>query len=205
MRKLKLQVQMSIDGFIAGPNGETDWMVGNWDGELKKYVYNLTRPVDCIVIGRNLAGNFIDSWQDRHRENSEDVFARKMVDTPKLVFSRTLNTITWKNTKLVKGDLYEEILRMKKKNGKDIIAYGGVIFLSSLIKTGLVDEYNLFINPVVLGDGKSIFRDSEFARFNLVYSTSFDCGITALCYTREMKAESNNKNYSWLTNSVAGE
>jgi dihydrofolate reductase len=196
---------MSVDGFIAGPNGEIDWIIRNWDGELKKYVHNLTQPADCIVIGRNLAQHFIDHWQERHKENSGDIFARKMVDTPKMVFSRTLKTLSWKNTKLVKGDLAEEILRLKKMKGKDIIAYGGVAFLSSLIKTGLVDEYNLFINPVVLGDGKSIFRNTDFARLNLVYSSSFDCGVIALCYTRDVYNQSKEENLAWSSNSLAKE
>jgi len=196
---------MSIDGYIAGPNGEIDWIIRNWDGELKKYVYNLTLPADCIVIGKNLAHHFIDHWQERHKENSGDIFARKMVDTPKMVFSRTLKTLSWKNTKLVKGDLAEEILRLKKMKGKDIIAYGGVAFLSSLIKTGLVDEYNLFINPVLLGDGKSIFKNSDFARLNLVYSSSFDCGVTALCYTRDVYNQNKEENLIWSTNSLAKE
>jgi dihydrofolate reductase len=196
---------MSIDGFIAGPNGETDWMIRNWDGELKKYVYNLTQPADCIVIGKNLARHFIDHWQESHKENSGDIFARKMVDTPKMVFSRTLNTISWKNTKLVKGEISEEIQRLKKMKGKDIIAYGGVAFLSSLIKTGLVDEYNLFINPVLLGDGQSIFRNTDFARLNLVYSSSFDCGVTALCYTGDAYNQNKEENLTWSTNSLAKE
>src|SRR5512133_2613708 len=175
---------MSVDGYIAGPSGETDWMNRNWDIELKKYVYNLTRPVDCIILGRNLAAGFIETWQNKASDTSTtDAYAHKMVETPKIVFSRTLESNPWKNTRLAKGELPEELGRLKQLKGRDIIAYGGVSFLTSLIRTGLVDEYNFFVNPVVLGKGKSIFRDiEEVLKLDLVYSTSFECGITALCY-----------------------
>jgi len=203
MRKLKLQLQVSIDGYLAGPGGELDWMVWNWDNELKKYIFNLTRPVDCILLGKNLANVFIDTWQQRLKEKSTDSFARKMVDTPKVVFSRTMNKISWKNTRLANGNLIEEVNRLKNMKGRDIIVYGGVSFLSSLIKTGLIDEYNFFINPVLLGDGISIFRNPEFRlNLDLVYSTSFDCGITALCYIPKRSRENNTESMSWISNSA---
>lgn len=203
MRKLKVQVQMSIDGFIAGPDGELDWLTWKWDGELKKYVYNLTRPVDCIVMGKNLAYNFIDTWEKRLNDPATgDSFTRKMVETPKIVFSRTLDKIAWKNTRLATGDLHEEIISLKKAKGRDIIAYGGVAFLSSLIQEGLVDEYNIFINPVVLGTGRSIFSSlGNRMNLDLVYSTHFDCGITALCYVPG-KQSTNAESIGVTTNSA---
>jgi dihydrofolate reductase len=184
MRKLKLQIQLSIDGFMAGPKGEQDWMPGNQDDELKKYIYNLTRPVDCIVLGRNYANVFIDSWQKRLKDpKTADSFARIINDMPKIVFSRTSEKINWKNTRLVKGDLIEEITKLKKLKGRDMIVYGGVSFVSSLIRAGLVDEYHFFINPVVLGEGISIFENLDKRQeMQLVYSTTFDCGIIAVCY-----------------------
>jgi len=191
MRKLKLQVQMSIDGYIAGPDGELDWLTWKWDGEIKKYVYNLTRAVDCIIMGKNLAYNFIDTWEKRLNDPAtSDSFARKMVETQKIVFSTSLGQSSWKNTRLVTGDLYDEINRLKKTKGRDIIAYGGVTFLTSLIQSGLVDEYNLFINPIVLCKGRSIFRELETSlKLELVYSTHFDCGITAICYVPRKQKE----------------
>jgi len=191
MRKLKIQVQMSIDGYIANPGGKLDWMTWNWDSELRKYVFNLTRPVDCIVLGKNLANEFINTWQERLKDPAtSDAFARKMVETQKIVFSQTIDRASWKNTRLAKGDLADEIIRLKKTKGRDIIAYGGVSFLTSLIKTGLIDEYNLFINPIILGSGLSIFHNPEKnLKLDLVYSTSFECGITALCYTSQYSQE----------------
>ncbi len=184
MRKLKLQVQMSVDGFIAGPNGEMDWMIWEWDEALKKYVTDLTEPVDTIILGRKLAQGFIPTWLSR-LENPEtaDDGARKMVETHKLVFTRTLSESEWENTELIEGDLVGEITSLKNQNGNDIIAYGGGSFVSSLINERLIDEYHLFVNPAVLGSGMSIFGGVDYMRnLKLVKSISFDCGIVLLHY-----------------------
>jgi dihydrofolate reductase len=184
MRKLKLQVQMSVDGFIAGPNGEMDWMVWNWDEALKDYVTALTAPVDCIVLGRKLAEGFIPHWAGAAQiENEEQVFALKMSDTHKVVFTKTLESVDWSNTVLAKGNLTDEINALKNQDGSDIIVYGGGSFVSSLINAGLIDEYHLFVNPSILGSGMPIFQ-SLSAKQNLVLKQAqgFDCGITVLCY-----------------------
>ena len=89
MRKLKLQVQMTLDGFIAGPNGEMDWITFNWDDELKRYVKELTDPVDCIVLGRRLAQGFIPHWASNPAGEDPEGIA-KMNNATKVVFSKTL-------------------------------------------------------------------------------------------------------------------
>jgi dihydrofolate reductase len=86
MRKLKLQVQMTVDGYIAGINGEMDWATRNWDDKLKKYVGALTEPVDCIVLGRKLAQGFIPYWASHPEQEG----AEKFNGTPKVVFTKTL-------------------------------------------------------------------------------------------------------------------
>ena len=92
MRKLKLQVQMSIDGYIAGPNGEMDWMVWNWDDELKKYVFELTGSVDTIILGRKMTDGFVSYWSEIMSGPSDPFysFAKTMIETPKVVFTKTL-------------------------------------------------------------------------------------------------------------------
>ena len=114
MRKLKLQVQMSIDGYVAGPNGEMDFMTWEWDDELKNYVTDLTDTIDTILLGRKMAGGFIDHWTNvtSHPESPEYTFAKKMVDYPKVVFSKTLTESTWNNTSMATGDLAEEVKRL---------------------------------------------------------------------------------------------
>lgn len=92
MRKLKLQVQMTIDGFIAGKNGEMDFMSFNWDEQLKEYVTDLTKSFDCIVLGRNLAQGFIPYWKDvaSNPENPEVEAGKIFSNTHKIVFTKTL-------------------------------------------------------------------------------------------------------------------
>lgn len=184
MRKLKLQVQISVDGYIAGPNGEMDWLVWNWDDRLNEYVTNLTEPVDTIVLGRKLAEGFIPTWTARlANPETADSGARKFVETPKIVFTKTLDYSPWDETVLAKGDLVEEIAHLKKQDGRDIIAYGGGTFVSSLIKQGLIDEYFLFVNPVVLGQGMPIFEGVAYKQhLTLVEAIAFDCGIVVLRY-----------------------
>ena len=179
MRILKLQVQVTVDGFIAGPNGEMEWTAIDWDNELKKYVGEITEPVDCIILGRKLAQGFIPHWASHAEEEGADKFN----GTKKVIFTKTLEKSEWDNTVLAKGDLVDEITKLKKQDGKDIIAYGGATFVSALIKHGLIDEFYLFINPAAIGKGMSIFKELDGKQnLKLVKSTSFDCGIVVLKY-----------------------
>ncbi len=185
MRTLKLQVQMTVDGYIAGPNNELDFMTWEWDDALKQYVTDLTEPVDCIILGRELAEGFIPYWAAVAADPNHPEFidGKKFADTHKVVFTKTLNTSSWENTVLAKGDLVEEVTRLKNQAGKDIIAYGGAAFVSALIKHGLIDEFHLFINPAALGKGKSIFQELNGRQdLALVKSIPFDCGIVVLQY-----------------------
>lgn len=187
MRKLKLQVQISIDGYISGANGEMDWMVWNWDEELKKYVIGITDTVDCILLGRKLAQGFIPHWAEAAKkiDDPEAPFAQKMSETAKIVFSKTVQHSDWNNTVVASGNLVEEIAALKNQPGNDMIVYGGGTFVSSVIKHNLIDEYHLFVNPSILGSGMTIFEGSE-QRLNLTLSAAraFDCGIAVLCYQR---------------------
>jgi len=190
LRKLKLQVQISIDSYIAGPNGEMDWMVWNWDDRLKNYVFELTEPVDTIILGRKMTDGFISYWSDVMTKPDDPssidrshAFAKKMIETPKVVFTKTLKKSQWANTDIATGELTDEITNLKSQDGKDIIVYGGVSFDSSLIRAGLIDEFHLFINPVAIGKGMTIFKDlNEIQKFNLVKSVAFDWGIIGLHY-----------------------
>lgn len=186
MRKLKLQVQMSVDGFVAGPNGELDWMVQGADDEQRVYVNEIHESVDLILLGRKMTDGFISYWLDivnNHPDSPDFSFAKKLVDTPKVVFTKTLEKSVWDNTTLAKGNLTDEINILKNQSGKDIIVYGGASFVSSLVKENLIDEYNLVINPTVLGKGMTIFADlDDRLNLQLVESKSFVSGETLLRY-----------------------
>jgi dihydrofolate reductase len=184
MRKLKLQTQVTIDGFVAGPDGDLDWMIWDWDEESKNYVWELNEPVDLILLGRKMSGGFISHWETQANDpETADRFSRKMVDTPKIVFSETLETIEGKNVRLNETGLVEEITALKNADGGDIIAYGGAGFVRSLINNDLIDEYHLFINPVAIGRGMPIFTELEDRlKLKLVDARAFSCGIVDLYY-----------------------
>ncbi len=185
MRKLKLQVQMSTDGFVAGPNGEMDWMTWNWGDDIKQHVNGLTDPVDTILLGRKMAGGFIAHWAAAVEKPDEESFAfgKKMTDTHKVVFTNTLTKSEWPNTDIATGDITDEVNKLKNQAGNDIIVYGGAGFVSSLIKAELIDEYNLFVNPSIIGNGMAIFdKIGNKQKLKLVKATPFDCGIVALQY-----------------------
>ncbi|MDD4970158.1 MAG: dihydrofolate reductase family protein [Paludibacter sp.] len=181
MRKLKLQVQVSIDGYMAGPEGEMDWLEWNWDDELKYYVTEITNPVDCILLGRKLAQGFIDTWEIRAEDpNTTDDFARKMNDTEKIVFTKTIYKAEWKNTRLESGDVVEKVTKLKNQDGYDIIVYGGGTLVRTLIEAELIDELHLFVNPTAIGKGMPVFGGNQTMR--LIKSRPFECGIVVLCY-----------------------
>ncbi len=185
MRKLKLQVQITIDGFISGVNGEMDWMTLNWNEDIRNFVRQLTDPVDTILLGRKLAEGFIPHWTASLNSPNPEEGADIFVNTPKIVFTKSMEKSEWDNTILAKGDLAGEINSLKKRKGGDMIAYGGGQFVSSLIREKLIDELNLFINPAIIGKGIPIFSNiDEKQNFHLQNALRFDCGIIVLTYNQ---------------------
>ena len=185
MRKLKLQVQMTIDGFISGTNGEMEWMKFPWTTDILDYVREITEPVDTIILGRKLAEGFIPHWTNVVKNPNDPEFEGgvKYTSTPKIVFSKTMDNSIWDNTTIANGDLVEEITELKNSKGKDIIAYGGGTFVSALIKNKLIDELHLFINPTAIGNGMPIFKElSTYQSFEVKEVKNFECGIIVLVY-----------------------
>lgn len=184
MKKLKLQMQISVDGFVAGPNGEMDWLTRNWDDQLKSYVDDLTASINIIVMGRKLAQSFIPVWKERLNDPQRGDFVRTMVETLKYVFTKTLTESPWEFTELATGDIVEDVNKLKAGEGKDIIVYGGAGFVSALIKHNLIDEYHLFINPAAIGKGMPIFDALEDRlTLKLEEAKQFDCGVSVLRYS----------------------
>ena len=187
MRKLKLNMQMTLDGFVARPNGELDWMTLDLDDKLRADFNSNTASFDTILMGRKMTTEFMDYWtkEVKNPQSPEYPLAKMMVEYPKIVFTKTLDKTPswWPNTTLAKGDLVDEVNRIKNQGGKDIVVYGGATFVSSLIKNNLIDEYYFFVNPVAIGDGMTIFRDLG-RRFDLkqLDATPYECGVTVHRY-----------------------
>ncbi len=184
MRKLKLQMQITIDGFVAATNGELDWMhLEDWDAEVKNSENQLIDSSDTILMGRKMTKDFVQYWENVKPDSDEGSFAKKMVDTPKIVFSKTIKGIDGKNITVENGDLTTTVNDLKNKQGKDMLVYGGAGFVSSLIKEGLIDEFHFFVHPVMINNGMRIFNLLEKRqKLSLISSTAYDCGVTVLVY-----------------------
>jgi uncharacterized protein YndB with AHSA1/START domain/dihydrofolate reductase len=180
LRRFKLHTQVTLDGFMGGPNGEMDWTTYPWTKDLEAYADALAESVDTIVLGRKLAEGFIPAWESRP-EGESDESIDWMINTPKVVISNTLKESPWANAVVAGGDLGEVIGELKARPGGDLIAYGGSTFVSSLIGAELLDELHLFVNPTAIGSGLPVFPDGDsYGRFELVATRRFDCGMAVL-------------------------
>ena len=115
MRKLKLQMQMTINGYVSGLNGKNDWMTWNPDDELIAFMSSLIESSDTLLLGRKTAESIINYWENEADKNPTHPFAKKIAAIPKVVFTKTLDKSPWNNTTLAKGNLAEEIANFKKK------------------------------------------------------------------------------------------
>lgn len=186
MRKIKLQMQMTINGYVAQANGKNDWMTWNPDDELIAFMNSLLDTSDTLLLGRKTAESFIEYWENEAVGNPTHPFAKKIAAIPKIIFTKTLDKSTWNNTTLTKGNLAEEIAGLKKsRNGgsKDILVFGGAGFVSSLIKEGLIDEYHLIVNPTAIGNGMTIFNSLDgIQKFTPIQAKLYTGGKIVLSY-----------------------
>ncbi|MGE5457151.1 MAG: dihydrofolate reductase family protein [Methanococcaceae archaeon] len=189
MKKLKLQMQLSIDGSPQyEENDEQLWVTWAWD-QIKNHVLGLLDSSDTILLGRKLAVDYIPYWEKVFLNTDDLMFevAKRIVNDRKIVFTKTLDKSVWSGTELAKGNLVEEVNKLKNQNGKDIIVYGGTSFVSELIKEGLIDEFHFFLNPVALGTrGVPVFNKLDsYLQLKLKKTITYDCGIVLLNYERE--------------------
>ncbi len=182
MRKIKLQMTASIDGFVKSKQGDSVW-----DKEVTDFCIKNLEDVDAILLGRNTTEGFIPYWADI-AANPQDEFntlGKLLTDIPKIAFSNTLQTSKWDNATIIGGELKSKIENLKSKKGKDIMVYGGVSFVSSLIQYDLVDEFYFLIYPFAAGGGESVFNKLQNNLFlTLKTSKQFPCGIVLMHYER---------------------
>ena len=177
MRKLKLQMQVTVDGYVAGPEGQLDWMTFDMDPALLAFITEMTDTSDTILLGRKMTEGFVKYWEHvlTQPNSPEYSFAQKMVGLPKVVFSRTVSHVDGRNVRVENADLAAAVQQLKGQPGKDLIVYGGASFVSSLIEQGLIDEMNFFVNPVAIGNGMRVFKGRM--PLALVSSTAYPSGI----------------------------
>ncbi len=187
MRKVILFMHVSLDGFVCGPNAEQDWMTMNDDALDKYLITDLLSTVDTILVGRALYQGFSAFWPGviTSPDSPEELveFAQWMEDTPKIVFSKTLTGVEWKNSTLAKKELADEIADLKKQPGGDMVIFGGAGIVENFTKLNLVDEYRIKLEPVVLGSGRRLFEDMR-GRINLklLQAKTFESGVVGLYY-----------------------
>ena len=184
MRKLIYSMGVSLDGFIAGPDGEIDWSAPN--EELHRFHNQQARETSVHLYGRRLYEVML-YWETAEEQPSvqdyELEFARIWKDTPKIVFSRTLEKVEG-NARLVRDGVAEEVARLKEQSGKDL-AVGGAGLAATFIELDLIDEYRLFVSPVVLGGGTPYFPPlDQRIELELVETRTFGSRVTYLRYRR---------------------
>ena len=200
MRKLILQMQMSVDGFV-GADADHDWQLWNWgddcpwDDVLKQDFNAVFAGIDTILLSRKMAEEgYLTHWGKAAKKYPQDgfhAFAQRIVDIRKVVPTDRLKASRWERTTVVSGNLPDEVKALKagalEATGEgDIAVFGGAGFASALIAAGLVDEFQLFINPAVLGEGLRIFEAGGFSRLRLLGSRAYACGMVVNRYAPTM-------------------
>jgi dihydrofolate reductase len=189
MRRVVLQMGVSLDGMVAVPRGEGSMpvMEGEWglppeDPTLTELKLSWVRDAGAHLMGRVTYEAMAGYWP-----TSTHAYAAPMNEIPKIVFSKTLDSADWPDTQIARGDLADEIAKLKRAPGRDLIAHGGAAFVQSLARNDLIDEYRLITHPVAVGNGLPVFKDLPTPlRMDLVDATTF--GSTVLRIYRPAKA-----------------
>ncbi len=190
MRRVIVTLWVTLDGFIAGPNGEMNWVMV--DEDMGKYEDDLVSAADTLLLGRVTYQSFAGSWpkvpQNPSASEGEKEYARKLNAMRKIVFSRTLEKAEWNNSSLAKEVISGEIEKMKQEPGKDMVIYGSASIVQAFTNLGLIDEYQLLVHPVVLGDGKPLFKNiKDRQNLKLVNTKTFNSGVLGLYYQPDKK------------------
>lgn len=183
MRKVIMFNNISLEGFFESPDHRIDWV--NTDSEFEKFTAEnaQSEDVDGFILGRRTYDMMSSFWPTEFALQSNPVVARRMNEMPKYVFSRTLNTVDWSNCELVKGDAVQELNRIKQMPGKDLVIFGSGNLSSTFINHGLIDEFQLVLNPILLANGTPLFKGITSAvRLNLHQARTFGNGNVLLTY-----------------------
>ena len=178
MRKLFWQMSVTLDGFMEGPNRELDHTAEFVDPDFDRYASEMLQSIDGILLGRVTYQLFAGYWPSATGPDAD-----RLNQLPKVVFSRTLKQLDWANSRLVNGNIGEEVTRLKKRPGKDLALFGSANLAATLIQLGLIDEYRILVTPVILGVGTPMFKhiDSTLS-LTLLKATTWSSGTVALSY-----------------------
>lgn len=179
MRKIILSMMVSVDGFIESQRKDLEWH--HWNDEMDRYMGDFFESVDTIILGRKTYELMADYWPVIAKE--DPVITDKMNHLPKLVFSKTLTSSSWNNCRFVNEIDVDEIQMMKEQDGKDMVIFGGAQIASAFTNKGLIDEFRIIVNPVILGGGTPLFKDiDQQLELFLMHTKTFSCGNVLLHY-----------------------
>lgn len=187
MRKIIVSNLVSVDGFFEGTNKEIDWFVAN--EEFFEYARELLNSVDTILLGRVTYQMMASYWPNA--TDGDVVITHKMNHLNKMVFSKTLKSVDpiimgWNNSELAKRNLADEVIKMKQQPGKDIVIFGSGNIVSQLTNSGLIDEYRIVVNPVILGEGNPLFKGlRNKIDLKLLRTKTLNSGVVILYYVPE--------------------
>ena len=197
MGKLKVGTFLTLDGVMQAPGGPDEdrdggfehggWSFHYWDEPMGQKITESTLRADALVLGRRTYEIFAGHWPN---QSQDDPVAAKLNSVPKYVASRTLDEVTWQNSKLLEGDAAETVARLKEEIDGEIQVTGSATLLQSLIKADLVDGYELWVFPLVLGKGKRLFGDGAMpGAFKLVEQQTSSTGVSIQTYERAGEIE----------------
>ncbi len=182
MRKLTSFIHLSLDGYFADQNGDMSWAKKD-DAEFDEFVADNAKGGGMLLFGRITYELMVSFWPTPLAAQIAPIVAERMNNCPKVVFSRTLEQTSWNNTKLVRGDIAAEVQNMKKDPREDMVILGSGSIISQLAQEGLIDEYQIVVNPIILGNGKTIFEGiKEKLALKLTKTRVFSNGNVFLCY-----------------------
>jgi dihydrofolate reductase len=186
MRRVVLWIGMSLDGYTSGPNEQLDWLAPHITPQAQAYFRKMRDRSDTILVGRVNYEGFLSYWprvkDDPKASRDEVELSRWLDDVAKVVFSRTLREVTWKNARLAEGTAAEEVAALKRAPGKDIIIQNSTRLTQSLLAAGLVDELNIMIAPAVVGAGRALFAGVPRIDLGPAELTRFDDGVFVARY-----------------------
>lgn len=186
MRKVVLLMHVSLDGYVADANGGLDWM--SYDNEMAEYAEEVVATVGVALYGRTtyqlMEGYWPTVLENPSASEHSLNHARWVQDIPKIVFSKSLDKVTWNNTRLIKDNIAEEVRKLKQEPGKDLVIFGSPGLVKTFLELDLIDEYRLTLQPFVLGDGIPLARDvKKKSDLKLVSSGQFKSGVIKLHYS----------------------
>lgn len=187
MRKVILSMNITEDGFLAGPNGELDWHFPYWDFEMCEALSKLLSSADTILLGRKtysaMAGYWTAKGIDSTISRGDIALSEMMNRYTKVVVSNTVRDFNWTNSMLLQGDLVKGIIELKEKPGKDIVVLGSSTLVAYLIQHSLIDQYHLWIHPVIIRRGTA-FPNLQYIKVNLKPAEVevFNCGVSRVSY-----------------------